>query len=131
VVFAREITPGLTSLVKKLDDATKTNADAKMGSFVVIMTDDDKAEDALKKMAEKEKIKNVVLTIDSPKGPEKWKLSKDANVTVLLYVKNTVKENFAFAKDVDDKEADKIVEKLSAILPEKEKSDKKEDKKDK
>jgi L-lactate utilization protein LutC len=129
VVFAREITPGLTSLVKKLDDATKTNSDAKMGSFVVIMTDDDKAEDALKKVAEKEKIKNVVLCVDSPKGPEKWKLSKDANVTVLLYVKNTVKENFAFSKDVDDKEADKIVAKLSSILPEK--SDKKEEKKDK
>lgn len=128
MIFAREITPGLTSLVKKIDDATKTNADAKMGSFVVIMTDDDKAEDALKKMAEKEKIKNVVLCVDSPKGPEKWKLSKDANVTVLLYVKNTVKENFAFAKDVDEKEADKIVEKLSAILPEK--SDKKDEKKE-
>jgi L-lactate utilization protein LutC len=111
-------------LVKKLDDATKTNSDAKMGSFVIIMTDDDKAEDALKKVAEKEKLKSIVLCVDSPKGPEKWKLSKDANVTVMLYVKNTVKENFSFAKDVDEKEADKIVEKLSSILPEK--SDKKD-----
>ncbi len=120
VIFAREITPGLTSLVKKLDDATKKNSDAKMGSFVVIMTDDDKAEDALKAVAEKEKLKNIVLCVDSPKGPEKWKLSKDAGVTVMLYVKNTVKENFTFAKDVDEKEADKIVAKLSSILPEKE-----------
>jgi len=114
----------LTSLVKKIDEAAGKNKDAKLGSFVVLMTDDDKAEETLKKLAEDEKLKNIVLTIDSPKGPEKWKIGKEAEVTVMLYVKGAVKENFAFAKGkLDEKGADKVVEGLKSILPEKEKKD--------
>ncbi len=128
VVFAREITPGLTSLVKKLDDAVAKNSDCKMGSYVVVMTDDDKMEDALKTMADKEKIKKVVLTIDNPNGPPKWKIAKDADVTVLLYVKNTVKESIAIEKGkLDDKAIDGVLAKLDSIKPEK-KDEKKKDK---
>lgn len=127
VVFAREITPGLTSLVKKLDEAVAKNSDCKMGSYVVVMTDDDKAEDALKKMAEKEKIKKVVLTVDNPNGPPKWKLAKEADVTVTLYVKNTVKESIAFEKGkLDDKAIDGVIAKLDGIKPEKKKDEKKD-----
>ena len=40
-------------------------------------------EKSLKDLAEKEKLTKVVLTIDSPAGPEDYKISKDADVTVL------------------------------------------------
>lgn len=114
-------------MVKKLDAAAIENKGCKMGSFVVVMTDDDKSEDALKKMAEKEGIKKVVLTIDNPNGPPKWKIEKDADVTVLLYVKGTVKESLAFGKGkLDDKAIETVIAKLDSIKPEK-----KDDKKDK
>lgn len=100
-----------------------------MGSFVVVMTDDDKAEETLKKMADKEGLKKVVLTIDNPNGPPKWKIEKDADVTVILYVKNTVKETLAFEKGkLDDKAIEKVIAKLDSIKPEKEKKDDKKDK---
>jgi len=127
-IFAREITPGLTSLVKAIDKASKDNSDAKLGSFVVVMTDDDKTEKTLEALADKEKIKQTVLCIDSPKGPEKWKLSKDAGITVMLYVKNTVKENFVHTKDIDAKGIEAVVAGLKSILPEAKKDGKDGDK---
>lgn len=98
-----------------------------MGSFVVLMTDDDKMEESLKKLAEKEGLKKLVLTIDNPNGPPKWKISKDADVTVVLYVKNTVKETFAFEKGkLDDKSIDKVIAGLDGIKPETKKDEKKD-----
>jgi archaellum component FlaG (FlaF/FlaG flagellin family) len=91
------------------------------------MTDDDKTEDGLKKMAEKEGIKKVVLAIDNPNGPPKWKVEKEADVTVYLYVKGTVKQSFAFEKSkLDDKAIESVIAGLSSIKPES-----KEEKKDK
>ncbi len=111
----------MTGLVKKLDEAATQNKDARMGSFVVVLTaDKDKMESELKKLAEKEGLKKIVLTIDSAAGPSSYEIAKDADVTVLLYVKNTVKKNYAFKKgDLDDKKVEVILKDLSAILPEK------------
>lgn len=115
-------------MVKKLDAAAVANKDCKMGSFVVLMTDDDKMEESLKKLAEKEGIKKLVLAIDNPNGPPKWKIAKDADVTVILYAKQTVKESLAFEKGkLDDKAIDGVIAKLDSIKPEK-KDEKKKDK---
>lgn len=95
-VFAREITPGLTSLVKKLDQATADNT--KLKAFVVLLTDDDKAEARLKELADKEKLKNVLLMVEAPAGPPKMDIAKDADVTVVLYQKKKVKKTLAFEK---------------------------------
>ena len=111
----------MTSLVKKIDDATNSNKDARMGSFVVVLADDkDKMETELKKMAEKEGLKKIVLTIDSTPGPTGYNIAKDADVTVLLYVKGTVKKNFAFKKgELTDAKIDEVLKEVPSILPEK------------
>jgi hypothetical protein len=45
-------------------------------------------------------------------------VSKDADVTVVLYTKRTVKANYAFAKGgLNDKAIDKIVADVSKIVP--------------
>ena len=107
-VFAREITPGLTSLVKKLEQSASEGK--KAGAFVVLMTDDDKAEAKLKELAEKENLKKVVLMVDNPAGPSDYKIAKEADVTVLLYEKKEVKKNFAFEKGkFTDKDAAEVV----------------------
>src|SRR5437764_2120775 len=41
MVFAREATPEVTKLIKKLDGCTANNAEAKMGSFVVFCSSDE------------------------------------------------------------------------------------------
>lgn len=113
------MTPGLTSLVKKIDAATAKNSKAKMGSFVVFCTDDDKLEDKLKELAEKEKISKCVLTIDQPAGPRGFKIAKEADITVVLYNKKKVMANHAFEKGkMTDKDIEAVVADLAKILPE-------------
>ena len=76
MIFAREISDPLTSLVKTLDEAAGKNTDCKMGSFVVFCNDDEKLEKTLKELGEKEKLKHLVLTIDNPAGPLDYKVAK-------------------------------------------------------
>jgi hypothetical protein len=90
-----------------------------MGSFVVLLTDDkEKVEADLKKLAEKEGLKKVALTIESAAGPRSYNIAKDADVTVILYVDKTVKKNFAFKKgELTDAKVEEIVKEIPAILP--------------
>src|SRR5262245_18275098 len=107
MIFAREGSGPLTSLVKKIDEATGKNSAAKMGSFIVILEGDDKQ---AKGLAEKEGINNTVVTVmDTPSGPPKYKAAKEADVTVVLYNNRKVEANYAFEKGkLTDKDVDKI-----------------------
>jgi hypothetical protein len=118
VVFAREITDGLTGLVKKLDAETAKNSDCSMGCFVVFLSDDEGLEQKLKALAKKEGLKKTVLTIDNPAGPRGYNVSKEAEVTVLLYKSKTVKVNHAYKKgELKEKDVNQIVSEVSKILP--------------
>lgn len=98
MIFAREIDGNLTSLVKEIDKATAANKSKKMGSFVVFLSDDKDLETKIKELAEKEGIKNTVLSIDNIAGPTSYKIEKDAAITVVYYNKREVKVNQAFGK---------------------------------
>src|SRR3954463_10125626 len=98
MIFAREVSDPLTSLVKKIDAETAKNSKAKMGSFVVFLSDDEKLADKLKSIADKEGIKKTVFSIDNVAGPQGYKVSQDADVTVVLYNKRKVMSNHAFKK---------------------------------
>jgi len=120
MIFAREVSGPLTSLVKKIDDATAQHQSAKMGSFVVFLTDDTALEKKLKELAEHEHIQQTVLTVDNPAGPQGYKIAKDADVTVVLYSKHNVKANYAFRKgELKQSDVEQIVADVSRILPEK------------
>jgi hypothetical protein len=120
VIFAREITDNLTSLVKKVDEATVKNKGARMGSFVVFCSDEDGLEAKLKDLAKKQGLKKVVLTIDNPSGPSGYNIAKGADVTVVLYNRRTVKANHSFKKgELKDKNIDAIVADVAKIVPEK------------
>jgi hypothetical protein len=117
VVFARcAECPATQKLIKALDAATAKHSDCEMGSFVVFCADDDKLEGKLKELADKEHLKKIVLTIDTPTGPAKYNISKDADVTVLLYKNREVKANYAFKKgELKDGDVDAIVADVSKI----------------
>ena len=90
-----------------------------MGSFVVLLSDSDNIERELKELAKKEKIQHCVLTIDDPEGPQAYNIAQEAEVTVVLYTKLTVKANHAFKKgDLNDKSIEAIVADVAKILPE-------------
>jgi hypothetical protein len=114
MIFAREVSEPLTTLVKKIDAATAKNSGCSMGSFVVFLSDDEGLQNKLKEMAQSNNIKNTVLSIDNPAGPRGYKVAQDADITVVLYRDRNVKSNFAFKKG-ELKEGD--IEKIIADLP--------------
>jgi hypothetical protein len=117
MIFAREVSDPLTSLVKQIDSATALHADKKMGSFVVVLSDTKNLDKNLADLAKKEKIEHTVLSIDTPEGPKGYKVDKDADVTVVLYVKRNVKVNHAFHKgELTASGIDKIMADLPKIL---------------
>lgn len=107
-------------MAKKIDSTTLANKSAKMGSYLILLSDDDKLEGKIKEFAEKEKIQKTMLGIDNPAGPEGYDIAKDAEVTVVLYVKKKVVKTFAFKKgEMKEKDIDTIVDSVKEIIPEK------------
>jgi hypothetical protein len=120
VIFAREISGPVTSLVKKIDAATVKNSSDNMASFAIFLSDEEGLDKKLKEFTDKEKIKKTSFAIDNPAGPSGYRIAKDADVTVLLYVKKNVKANYAFKKgELKPKDIEKIVADLPKILPDK------------
>ena len=117
VVFAREANPAVAKLLKQLDEATVKNAGKDMGSYAVFCSDKDGLDKALTKLAQEQKLTKLVLSIDNPAGPKSYEISKDAEVTVLLYVDHTVKANHAFKKgELNDAAITKIVADVAKIV---------------
>jgi hypothetical protein len=120
MIFARELSDPLASLVKKIDAATEKNSGCKMGSFVVFLAPEEGFDQKLKDLAEKEHLKKISLaTLSTPDGPQGYNIDKEADVTVVLYTKNKCKANYAFKKgELKDKDVDKIVADIKKITPE-------------
>lgn len=117
VIFAREVTPAVTKLIKEIDAATVKAKDKAMGSYVVFLGDKDGLEAKLKKVVSDNKIEKCVLCIDNPGGPERYNIAKAAEVTVLFYVDFNVKANFAFKKgELNDADVANVVKALPKIL---------------
>ena len=118
MVFARSADETTQKLLKKIDEATAKNSGAEMGSFVVFLSDDSGLEGTLKKWVEKESYKKLVLSIDTPTGPEKYKVAKDADLTVVFYKDRTVAANLAFKKgELKEENIDKLLENVAKIVP--------------
>lgn len=118
-VFARSIDKDLTSLVKKINTEVEKNKEKKLCSFVVFLTDDaEETEKKVKELAEKEEIKNVPLTIVEPSaGPESYKISQDAEVTVLLWKNTKLTANHGFKKGELKKDAvAAVIKDISKLL---------------
>jgi hypothetical protein len=104
--------------VKAVDKAVADNEKAKLASFVVFLTDKtSELEPKVADLAKKESISKVPLTIvESVAGPEKYKVAKDAEVTVILYAKGETKANFAFKKgELTDAKVKEVAAAVSKI----------------
>jgi hypothetical protein len=120
MIFAREISGPLTSLVKQLNEATVKNKNKKLGSFVVFLSDDAGIAEKLIALAEKEKIDHTIFGFAEVEGPAGYNLAAEADVTVVLYTGRLTKANYAFKKGkmtADD--VTRIVGDLAKILPSK------------
>jgi hypothetical protein len=118
MVFARELSPGVVALIKKLDATTGAKAGAGLASCVIVLTDSTDYGPSLAKWAGSEKIANTVLATYAKAGPTKYAIAQDAAVTVLLYTKQTVKANHSFrAGELTERNVDTVLADLEKILP--------------
>jgi len=99
-IFARDVNDELVDLIKQVDKKVGENKDKDLKAFVVLLTDDpDEAATKLAKVASTAKVKNVPLTVfDGQAGPPSYKITKDADVNVMMWVGGKVKVNEAFGK---------------------------------
>jgi hypothetical protein len=111
MIFAREVNEPLVKLLAKIDQATEKNRDVEMGSFVVFLSE---------KEGLNEQLQHVILSTFDPAGPEDFKVTADADVTVVLYRQHEVKANHAFRKgELSEQSVEKIVGDLPKIVGEK------------
>ena len=98
-VFARKMDDNVTKLIKELDAVVGKNRDSRMAAFVVLLSDDQNAARAtLKNAANTHGIKHTPLTVfENSDGPGKYRIAKDADVTVLMWVESDVKVNHAYS----------------------------------
>jgi len=118
LIFAREMSFPLTSLVRRLDVEAAGRKSVKLRILMVILSDKDAVEKNLKEFGEKEAIKRVHLAIMEPDGPKHYKLSKEADVTVVMYQKQKVEANHAFKKgELNEQAVEQILADIPKIIP--------------
>jgi len=117
LVFARTLTEPLGKLVKALDAEVPVRKDV---GFKVWMTQLVNTADlkSLAKWAQASGIQNApVGAFEDADGPPAYKLATDADVTVLLFVKQKVVANFAFRKgELGEKEIAQIVKEMPKLF---------------
>ena len=91
----------LIALLRGLDPLVQSAGEIKGDSqhaFVVYLTEDpDQAEKELAAIAKKAELKNIPLTVyDDLAGPKPYKLSDDAEVTIMMWKNTKVTTNHAF-----------------------------------
>jgi len=120
MIWARDISEPLSQLLARLDAQTVKHSSQEMGSFAVFIGDESALEPQLKEVAEKQKLKKLVLAINIPPIPDEYKLAPDAEVTVMLYSRHKVLANHAFRKgELDGQAVERILADLPKILIEK------------
>lgn len=117
VVFARSLSDPLGKLMTKLEDAGAAKKD---GGYKVWMTQlaGTADLDGLAKWAQKQGLKTVpVGAFEDADGPPAYKLARDADVTVMLFVKEKVVANFAFrAGELDDRAIAEVVKAVPKLF---------------
>ena len=118
MIFAREVSPELVRLLKKIDAATAAHSDCHMGSFTVFCSDAEGLVKQLEEVARAEHLDHLVLSTFAATGPARYNVAPEAEVTVVLYSRFMVKANHAYRKgELNDQEIEKIMADLPKILP--------------
>lgn len=114
MVFARSADDSLASFLKELEEEIEEHADTKLTAFVnMIGADEESLKKAAADFAAKHEITRVAFVIpeDVKNGPEDFKISPDADITVVCYKGGEVKANHAFARGgLTAEKAEAIVE---------------------
>jgi hypothetical protein len=126
LIFAREISDPLTSLVKNIDkQLQEASARRKggniLGVHVVFCSDDGGLQKELENLTAREGLRNIVLSVSANKsqGPPRYRVAREAELTVVVYQgRNRVVANYVLdSVDLTADRANEIVNSLRNVLP--------------
>jgi hypothetical protein len=119
IVFARGLTDPLGKLVRRLDKAVAAHQKAKLRGWVTFLAKDPAKQDAkVVKWGKKHAIGRLPLAVFTDEvGPPSYKIAKDADVTVIFFVKRKVVANFAFRTgELTEAKADEVLKALPKVV---------------
>jgi hypothetical protein len=119
VIFARTLSDPLGKLVQQLDKAVADNKKSDLRAWVTFLNEDQIGSDAkVVDWGRNHAIRFIPLGVfEDTGGPPSYCLARDADVTVLLFVKQKVVANYAFrAGELSDDKTGEVVKALSRIL---------------
>lgn len=122
IVFARGLTEPLGKLVQELDKALAEHQKAQLRAWVTFLAEDQSALDAqVVAWGQKHAVRRVPLGVfEDAGGPPSYRLARDADVTVLLCVKQKVVVNFACrAGELTEDKVAEVVKALPLIVEKK------------
>jgi hypothetical protein len=118
-VFARTPNDALGRLVQQLDKAVLDHKKAELRAWVTFLGEDQVTLDAtLVRWGQQHGVRNVPLGVfEDSGGPPSYRLHRDADVTVLLFVKQKVVANFAFrGGELTDEKVSEVIKALPRIV---------------
>jgi hypothetical protein len=117
LIFARELSGSLATLVRRLDVETARNRTARLRAILVVLSEDEGAEQKLKDLGRKEGLKHVSLALADLPRVRPYKLADAADVTVILVKKRTVAANHAFKKgELNEKAIEAVLRDVPRIV---------------
>jgi hypothetical protein len=118
IVFARTLNEPLGKLVRGLDKALTDHKEAELRAWVTFLSDDQTALDPkVVEWSKKHSLRSVPLSVfEDVVGPPSYLIGGDADVTVLLSVKQKVVRNYAFrAGDMNNERIAEILKSIPRI----------------
>jgi hypothetical protein len=119
IVFARRLNEPLGKLVRGLDKALADHKAADLRAWVTFLHKDQTAFDPqVVEWAKKQAIRGVPLAVfEDVDGPPSYRLKRDAEVTVLVCVKQKVVRNFAYrAGELTDARVAEVLKALPSVV---------------
>jgi hypothetical protein len=126
LIFAREVSDPLISLVKTIDRQLEgapnfRGSNEKPGVHVVFCSDDPGLKQQLDRLIAREGIRNVVLSIgkDRSNGPRRYKVAREAELTVMIFKDqdNVIANHVLDSLDLTAEKGAEIVKTLKQVLP--------------
>lgn len=119
IVFARDLSDPLGKLGAKLETALRDHKEAELKAWLTFLADDQtKMDPKIVKWARQHAVNNVSCAVfEDTAGPPAYLLAKEADVTVLLAVKQKVVANFAFrAGELNEAKIGEIVQAVGKMV---------------
>lgn len=116
IVFARSLSDPLAKLLTKCDDAIAAKEKEGLKTWLTVLGEKTVVIDELSKWAKKTGLKSMPVGVfDDPVGPPSYKLSDDADITVLLFVDKKVTVNLAFRTgELDEAAMKKVTDEIAS-----------------